>query len=189
MSKRKRERQDLGGIDDQKKHKRSKKDERSATMTKNPESLVEQQAGNRETVAVVGDERADLKPLKETDKSKRTNHMKDFDRQEAVTQNGLFTNGILPTLALAKNALAVHEEPEQRVAKMKKKRNKTKKIGEHSKDIEASSSQRKRSRQKRRTHFRSEKCLWGVSDAIGGQMLDLDPIFALNEEYIIFLEC
>lgn len=188
MSKRKRERLDLGRIDDQKKHKPSRKGERGATITKKHEGLVEQQAEHGENFAVAVDEGADLKPLKETDKSKRTN-IKDSDRQEAVMQNGLLTNGIPPTLALTKNNLVVHEKLEQKAAKIKKKKNKKKKIGEHSKDIEVLSSQRKSSRQKRRTHSQKEKSLWRVSDAIGGQMLDLDPIFALNEEYIIFLEC
>lgn len=53
------------------------------------------------------------------------------------------------------------------------------------KKVGADQTKERRSRKKSFKHRSNAKSSgWSVSDAIGGQMLDLEPIFALNEECV-----
>lgn len=185
MSKRKRERLDVGMNNGQKKPKPSRK-ERGATLTGKHEGLGGKKAEDKDTVAVAVDSGAELEPVKGTDKEKSTNTQEDSDGEKAVIQMAPLTNDTSQTMAQPENASASHERLEQRVAKLERRKGKRMKIGEHQKGTEEVSSQRKSSRRKGRMRSKNEKPFWRVSDATGGQMLDLDPIFTLNEEYINF---
>lgn len=62
------------------------------------------------------------------------------------------------------------------------------KLADGKENIGADHTKERRARKKSFKHRSNTKSSgWSVSDAIGGQMLDLEPIFALNEECVAVL--
>lgn len=169
MSKRKRERLDIGS-NDQKKPKSSRTDERAATLHRKHEGPVGKELEDKDAAGV------ETKSIKGTHKAKNTKNQEDSDGHKAVIERAPLRNDTSQTVA------ASHEKLELRVAKLERRKGKKMKSGDHSNNAQVVSKHRKGSQQKGRLRSRNEKSFWKVSDAIGGQMLDLDPIFALNEE-------
>lgn len=86
------------------------------------------------------------------------------------------------TIAINKDAQREKMRAKTESRKLKKKQEET--LAGHS------SGQRKHKQKKNRKlpeDRGGEISRWKVSDAVGGQMLDLDPIFSLNEEYAYYL--
>jgi hypothetical protein len=180
MSKRKRDRLDSGRVNQEKKLKPSNNNERGAIFARDHDGLM---ANDQDIVPGTVNKEAEAQPSGKPKKSKRANSKE--DNRGALMQNAVPTNATPPTMAIAGNKLTVNETKEaaesaQRLAKIERRKSKKIGAGEHAPDVVPN--QRKSSRHKRRDHSHDEKYFWRISDAMGGQMLDLDPIFALNEE-------
>ena len=182
MSKRKRERLELGRNTDQKKHKPFQKDDRVATSHQKHEGPVGNEAEDKDTGAVAVDAEVESKPVKGTNKTKRKNNQEDSDGQKAALQTAPFTSDTPQTMAQPGNVSASPDKLESSLVKLERRKGRKTKTRGHPKNAEVVSNQREGNRQKGRMRSQKEKPFWKVSDAIGGQMLDLDPIFALNEE-------
>ena len=186
MPKRKREQLDTGRTNDRKKSTHNRKNERGAvTLTEKHEGLKRQQEQDGVINTAAVEEGAESTPFKHVDISQRLRMKLDSDRQKSVKRRARRTQSTSETLALAQRVSIRHDKHEQKVARKERKNSKRRQTGESAKVTDEVSSHRKRSRPKQTTLSQRTKSLWRVSDAIGGQMLDLDPIFALNEEYVV----
>lgn len=182
MSKRKRERLDLGRINELKKLKPHKKHERGAKKEEGPQGP---EANDCDTVNGAVNEGLEPKPAQKTDKPKRMKITLEHDTKSAE-QNILISNGTSQPLALAGVGSITHGSKDPRklarkLAKGERRKDKKMETGEHPEDREVRLSYSRNGQQKR-SHAHNGTSLWRVSDPMGGQMLDLDPIFALNEE-------
>jgi hypothetical protein len=185
MSKRKRERLDLGRNNELKKLKPYKKHERGAKLVEKEERSLGPGVDDGGVVAGAINDGFESKPAKKTDKPERMKVKVDHDTN-ALQQNVLISDGTSQPLALARAGSIMHDNKgsrklARRVAKMERRKNRKMETGEHPEDREVTLSYSTNGRQKR-WHAKIENSLWRVSDPMGGQMLDLDPIFALNEE-------
>lgn len=187
MSKRKRDRLDTGRTDEHKKSKSNRKNVRGATtLTEKHESSAGAQAQDGTLSAAAIDKGDQTVPIKTSRKLKHTSTKNDSDDPSSNIQKAPPTESLAETLAVAPNVSVVHEKPGQKVVK-REKRGKIKNTRTKAREkAEAVPRQGKRNRQEGRTSSQNTRPLWQISDAIGGQMIDLDPIFALNEEYLIF---
>lgn len=186
MSKRKRDRLDVGRQNDQKKPKPSREETGITTLHKNRERPTGREADLKDVSAAVVDNQGELKSIRGAKKVKRTNVQENSEGQKAGIQTAPSTNDAPQSITQPGNISTSHDNVELKLVKTKTKKKKKKgkkmKTGEPPKNAEAVSDQRKGSQPKKRKRSQNTKSFWEVSDATGGQMLDLDPIFALNEE-------
>lgn len=182
MSKRKRERLDVGRKNNQKKPRSSREDDRIVISDGNRKGPTGRQTEDKDTPAVAVEAEVELKSVKGADKANRTKNQEDSEGKKTVIQKAPFKQDAPQTMVQPMNISASHGKPEPTVANLERTKGKKTKTGGHPQNAEEVSKKHKGSRQRRRKRSRNEKSFWEVSDAIGGKTLDLDPIFALNEE-------
>ena len=182
MSKRKRERLDVGRKNDQKKSKPSREDDGTTTLHGIREDPAGKETQDKKAPAVSADAGIEFKPPQRADKAKRTTSYEDSDGQKVAIQTAPPANNAPQNRAQLRNVSASHKNLGLKVTRMKRRKSKRTNTKEHSRNAEAVSNQCKGSRPKKTKRSLNEKLFWKVSDAIGGQMLDLDPIFAPSEE-------
>lgn len=183
MSKRKREKLDVGRHIDKKKPKPSGEVDGIPTPHENREKARGREVDNEDTLDSAVDREGELKSIRRSTKAKRTNVQEDSESQNERIQTAPSTNDAPRNITQPGDVSTFCEKLELQVArKIKKKGKKMKKPKESPENAEEVPNQRTASRPKQRKRFETQKSSWKVSDAIGGQMLDLDPVFALNEE-------
>lgn len=182
MSKRKRERLDVGRKNDQKKSKPSREDEGTTTLPEIREGPAEKEIQDKKAPAVAADAGIDPKTIQKADKAKRKTSYEDSDGQKVAIRRASPANNAPQNRAQLTNVSASHEKLGLKVTRMERGKGKRTRTKEYSINAEAVSNQRKGSRPRKTKRSPNEKLVWKVSDAIAGQMLDMDPIFALREE-------
>lgn len=182
MSKRKRERPDIGRDNDQKKHKPSREGGRVTLLHGKTEGLEKKEVEDKGVVAIAVDAGVKKESVKTVEKTKSRKNQKDSDSQKPSIKGAPSTSATPQNVAQPGNVSVSHEKPELTVSKLEKRKAKKTKAGEHPKNAGVPSNHHKDNRQKAKMGSQNERSSWKVSDPIGGQMLDLDPIFALNEE-------
>ena len=183
MSKRKRERLDVGRHNDQKKPKPSGEVDGIPTPHGNREKTIGREMVDEDALASAVDREGEAKTIRRSKKAKRTNVQEESEGQNERIQTVPSSNDAPRNITQPGDVSTSCEKLELQVVRTKKKKvKKVKKTKEPPENAEEVPSQRTSSRRKKRKRSETEMSFWKVSDVVGGQMLDLDPIFALNEE-------
>lgn len=177
MSKRKREQLDVGRQNDPKKLKSSGAVDGIPTPHGHRVRTMGREVDDENTLASIVEKEGESKSIRKSKKAKSTNVQTDSEGQKAGIRTAS-TND-----APRKDVSKSQEKRELRKARYEKRMLKRmKKSKRPSKNTGEVPNSRESSRVKNGERSQTKKPSWKVSDAIGGKMLDFDPIFALNEE-------
>lgn len=198
MSKRKREEPKLGKIEERKRLKTHKQNEDCIGFNGNPERATDQPNNSVATISNDQNEVDSMQKIVSKKKKKKQKAEQEFDAEatldykpENVAEQPKQSNGQV----LAEKEDKITTKHARRLAK-REKRKKAKEQIYHGQSLEQGNVEKHEKlpsdqRRKHKAHrHRAEKdsmmgtSSWSVSDVIGGQMLDMDPVFALNEEWV-----
>lgn len=189
MSKRKREELKLGKIEERKRLKTHKQNGDGIGLNWNPEGTTHQQNNGVAVVATISNDQHETdytQKIVPSKKKKKQKAEQEFSAEATVDkkpENIAEQPDESYGQILAEKGDHVTAKHARRLAK-REKRKKTKEQANHAQSLEQGNVGK---RQKAHRHKADQDSLtgtssWSVSDVIGGQMLDMDPVFALNEE-------